>query len=291
MALGVAGLWNEKLQSAHGVAPGAARLLTRDTCKPGAIGAPRIGLAMDSQVSNGTSPRDEHITNLLLFGFLQHCSNASFHRELCALCEEVPLLKLQAQGQKFHDDELQTDGNRSSRVFEGEEQPDSERQEEIVQSIARNLAEIGDSLDSSIQPALVDNLAAQFQNPNLSEEDRRRCLAAALDQLARVLPRDMEQEKMLLTLAMLLVKKVAARTPSLLCSVFRTTASLINQNLLTYLRNLIRNVRTSEVKPCPLLLPPRAHFPGSTAGLWQHSLLWEPKHQEAASLLRLGLPR
>ncbi|XP_037370529.1 BH3-interacting domain death agonist [Talpa occidentalis] len=206
---------------------------------------------MDSQVSNGAGLRDERITNLLLFGFLQNCSNASFHHELLTLCCELPQLpKVQPQGLRYQsdfgelkapDDELQTDGNFSSH-FEGEEQQDSESQEEIIRDIARNLARIGDSLDSRIQPALVNNLAAQFRNPNLSEDERKKYLATVLDQLMQTFPKDTEKEKMMLMLTMLLAKKVADHTPSLLRDVFRTTVNfIINQNLLTYVRNLIRN--------------------------------------------------
>ena len=47
---------------------------------------------------------------------------------------------------------------------------DSERQEESIQNIARHLAQVGDEMDRSIQPALVSQLTAQFMNASLSEE-------------------------------------------------------------------------------------------------------------------------
>ena len=47
---------------------------------------------------------------------------------------------------------------------------DSESQEEIIQNIARHLAQVGDEMDRSIQPALVSQLTAQFMNASLSEE-------------------------------------------------------------------------------------------------------------------------
>uniref|UniRef100_A0A8I5TH03 BH3-interacting domain death agonist n=1 Tax=Pongo abelii TaxID=9601 RepID=A0A8I5TH03_PONAB len=65
---------------------------------------------MDCEVSNGSGLRDECITNLLVFGFLQSCSDNSFRRELDALGRELPVLAPQWEGY----DELQTDGNRSS---------------------------------------------------------------------------------------------------------------------------------------------------------------------------------
>ncbi|XP_004692588.1 PREDICTED: BH3-interacting domain death agonist [Condylura cristata] len=197
-------------------------------------------------VSNGAGLGDERVSKLLVFGFLQNCSNSGFHSELLTLGFELPM-RLQGPifscGLKPQDDELQTDGNRSSHLFfEGEEPPDSERQEEIIQDIARNLAQIGDSLDGRIQPELVNNLAARFQDPSLSEDERRKCLASALDQLTQTFPKDMEKEKMMLVLTMLLAKKVADHTPSLLGGIFRTAVNLIiNRNLLTYVRNLIRN--------------------------------------------------
>ncbi|KAK2121741.1 hypothetical protein P7K49_003127 [Saguinus oedipus] len=64
------------------------------------------------KVSNGSGLRDERITNLLVFGFLQSCSNHSFHGELEALGRELP------QWEK-PDEELQTDGNRSSHSHVG----------------------------------------------------------------------------------------------------------------------------------------------------------------------------
>uniref|UniRef100_A0A673VGJ0 BH3-interacting domain death agonist n=1 Tax=Suricata suricatta TaxID=37032 RepID=A0A673VGJ0_SURSU len=192
---------------------------------------------MDSQVSNGSGLQDERITNLLLFGFLQNCSNHNFHRELEVLGHELPV---PAYLQEDLSDELQTDGNRSSRFLD-DEGTNSESQEEIIQDIARQLAQIGDSMDHSIHPRLVNNLAMQFMNVNLSEEERREHLAATLEQVRQTYPKDMEKEKATLMLAMVLAKKVADHTPSLLRDVFRTTVNFINQNLLTYVRNLVRN--------------------------------------------------
>ncbi|XP_035562808.1 BH3-interacting domain death agonist isoform X3 [Canis lupus baileyi] len=193
--------------------------------------------AMESKVSNGSGPQDERITNLLVFGFLQNCSNYNFHEELELLGRELPV---PAYLKEDYDDELQTDGNRCSYFLDGGAR-DSESQEEIIQDIARQLAQIGDRMDHSIHPGLVNNLAMQFMNVNLSEEDRRKHLAAALEQAMQTYPKDMEKEKTMLMLAMLLAKKVADHTPSLLRDVFHTTVNFISQNLLTYVRNLVRN--------------------------------------------------
>ncbi|XP_028616982.1 BH3-interacting domain death agonist [Grammomys surdaster] len=193
---------------------------------------------MDSEVSNGSGLEAEHITNLLVFGFLQS-SDCNFHKELEVLGQELPV---QVYPDADLEDELQTDGSRASRSFyHGRLEPDSESQEEIIQNIARHLAQVGDELDQSIQPTLVRHLATQFMNVSLSEEDRRTCLAKALDEVKTAFPRDMENDKAMLIMTMLLAKKVASHAPSLLRDVFRTTVNFINQNLFSYVRSLVRN--------------------------------------------------
>lgn len=193
---------------------------------------------MDSQVSNGSGLEAAHITDLLVFGFLQS-SKYNFHQELEALSQELPVeVYLDAD----FEDELQTDGSRASRSFyQGRIEPDSESQEEVIQNIARRLAQVGDEMDHSIQPTLVRQLAAQFRNASLSEEDRRNCLAKALDEVKTAFPRDMENEKAMLIMTLLLARNVASHAPSLLPDVFRTTVNFINQNLFAYVRNLVRN--------------------------------------------------
>lgn len=193
---------------------------------------------MDSQVSNGSGLKAEHITDLLVFGFLQN-SKYNFGQELEALSQELPV---QVYLDADFEDELQTDGSRASRTFyHGRIQPDSESQEAVIQNIARRLAQVGDEMDHRIQPTLVRQLAAQFMNASLSEEDRRNCLAKALDEMKTAFPRDMENEKAMLIMTLLLARNVANHAPSLLHDVFRTTVTFINQNLFTYVRNLLRN--------------------------------------------------
>nr|XP_003828341.3 BH3-interacting domain death agonist isoform X1 [Pan paniscus] len=206
-------------------------------CEPGVSRSCRAAQAMDCEVNNGSGLRDECITNLLVFGFLQSCSDNSFRRELDALGHELPVLAPQWEGY----DELQTDGNRSSHSRLGRIEADSESQEDIIRNIARHLAQVGDSMDRSIPPGLVNGLALQLRNTSRSEEDRNRDLATALEQLLQAYPRDMEKEKTMLVLALLLAKKVASHTPSLLRDVFHTTVNFINQNLRTYVRSLARN--------------------------------------------------
>ena len=80
-------------------------------------------------------------------------------------------------------------------------------------------------------------------------QDRRQCLAAVLEQLMQTCPPDMDHEKTQLLLTMLLAKKIADHSPALLRDVFRTTVTFINQNLLAYVRNLVRNVSPSGGSP------------------------------------------
>ncbi|XP_016069263.1 PREDICTED: LOW QUALITY PROTEIN: BH3-interacting domain death agonist [Miniopterus natalensis] len=165
---------------------------------------PPAACAMDPKVSNGSGIQDECITDLLVFGFLQNCSNYNFHKELQVLGHDLPVPVCLGES---HDDELQTDGSRYSHFVLQSQETDSESQEEIIQNIARQLAQIGDRMDRSVPPRLVNHLAIQFMNGNLSEEDRRECLAAVLEQVMQTYPKDMEEEKTMLLLTMLLAKK------------------------------------------------------------------------------------
>ncbi|XP_044079953.1 BH3-interacting domain death agonist-like, partial [Neovison vison] len=174
---------------------------------------------------------------LVVFVFLQSYSDSNFHQELKVLGRELPM---PAHLQEEQDYGLQTEGNRCSHFLVSEERV-SQGQEEIIQDIARKLAKTGDNMDRSIHPGLVNNLATEFVNRRLSEEDRRQCLTAALERVMQTYPTDMEDEKTILILAMFLAKKVADHTPSLLREVFHTTVNFINQNLFTYVRNLFRN--------------------------------------------------
>uniref|UniRef100_H0WLJ8 BH3-interacting domain death agonist n=1 Tax=Otolemur garnettii TaxID=30611 RepID=H0WLJ8_OTOGA len=199
-------------------------------------------------VSNGSGLRDEHLTGLLVYGFLQSCSNSGFQRELEELGHEpfvrTHLLVRTHLHEELDEDELQTDGSRASRFYAERIEADSGSQEDVIQNFARRLAQIGDSMDRSIPPRLVNNLVQQFRNPSLSEENRRGHLAAALEQVMQTCPADLTEEKATLLLIMLLAKKVADHTPSLLPVVFRTTVNFINRNLLASVRNLARNVST-----------------------------------------------
>ncbi|NWW55044.1 BID protein, partial [Pedionomus torquatus] len=141
--------------------------------------------------------------------------------------------------------ELQTDGNRSGHLQNGElgELFGPEVNEEIVRIIAAQLAEIGDQFDKEIKARVVNDLVQHFLNENLSGEEITRRMSEAVEGLAQAIPSDMEREKALLVLAMVLTKKIANTMPSLLQRVFRTTVNYINQQLHSYIVRMVSAVR------------------------------------------------
>lgn len=82
-------------------------------------------------------------------------------------------------------------------------------------------------------------------------QGRRHCLAATLGEVMQTCPADVEQEKAVLIMTMLLARKVADHTPRLFRVVYDTVVDFINQNLLTYVRDLVRNVSTRDATPLP----------------------------------------
>ncbi|XP_038597481.1 BH3-interacting domain death agonist [Tachyglossus aculeatus] len=194
---------------------------------------------MENKVGSGSAPslKDEVCTGMLVYTFL-HCSrDCTFRKELHSMGSELQLLP-----DDFDDDgELQTDGNRSSRFHVHGGEPESGQEEEAIRLIAEQLAQIGDQLDGNIQQSLVRDLARQFMNASLSEEDKRKYLAATMERVMQAVPPELEREKATLLFTLLLAKKVVNHSPTLLHSVFRTTVDYINRSLLTYTRNLARN--------------------------------------------------
>ncbi|XP_072510251.1 BH3-interacting domain death agonist [Notamacropus eugenii] len=183
--------------------------------------------------------QDDRQTSLLLYNFLQCSSNDLFQTELKELSSELPR-RVVFQGPHLEDEhELQTDGNRA--YFEIPRARDSEHQEEIIRQIAIQLAQIGDKMENSIQPNLVNDLVQQFRNLNLPVEDKIRSLAATVEQAMQMqtISQDLGLEKAKLLLTMLLAKKVMTHVPYLFRSIFYITVDYINQNFLT--RNLTRH--------------------------------------------------
>ncbi|XP_028933939.1 BH3-interacting domain death agonist [Ornithorhynchus anatinus] len=193
---------------------------------------------MENKVGIGSAPnsKDEVCTGMLVYSFLQCSRNCTFREELRSMGSDLQLLP-----DDFDDGELQTDGNRSGRCQAHGVEQESGHEEEAIRLIAEQLAQIGDELDGNIQQGLVRDVARQFMNANLSEEDRRKYLAATMERVMQAVPQELEREKATLLFALLLAKQVVNHSPTLLRSVFRTTVDYINRSLLAYTRNLARN--------------------------------------------------
>lgn len=86
-----------------------------------------------------------------------------------------------------------------------------------------------------------------FSLPSIQEITRH--MSEAVEGLARAIPSDMEQEKAMLVLAMVLTKKVANTMPSLLHRVFNTTVNYISQQFHNY---IARMVSAGNGSPCVL---------------------------------------
>ncbi|OXB80470.1 UNVERIFIED_CONTAM: hypothetical protein H355_004303 [Colinus virginianus] len=181
-----------------------------------------------------------HVEHMLLFAFLVESSGCEFREQLPFLQSQGILCSLKEAHSYDSDGELQTDGNRSGHLQNGELVLDPEVNEEIIRTIAAQLAEIGDQLDKQIKAKVVNDLVQHFLNENLPREEITRCLSQAVEGLARAIPSDLEQEKAMLVLAMLLTKKVANRVPSLLQRVFSTTVNYISQHLHNYIVQMLR---------------------------------------------------
>ncbi|NXS81951.1 BID protein, partial [Erpornis zantholeuca] len=136
------------------------------------------------------------------------------------------------------DDELQTDGNRSGHFQNGELELPPEN-EDVIRIIAAQLAEIGDQLDKEVQGRVVNGLVQHFLNENLSREEITLHMSRAVRELTRAIPSDMEQEKAMLVLAMVLTKKIVNTVPSLLHRVFNTTVNYMNQQLHNYIAEMV----------------------------------------------------
>ncbi|NXX40322.1 BID protein, partial [Tricholaema leucomelas] len=115
--------------------------------------------------------------------------------------------------------------------------------EEVIRIIAAQLAEIGDRFDQEIKARVVNDLVQHFLNENLSGEEITQRMSEAVEGLVQAMPLDMEREKAMLLLAMVLTKKIANTMPSLLQRAFSTTVNYINQQLHNYLARLVSAVK------------------------------------------------
>ncbi|XP_041906020.1 BH3-interacting domain death agonist isoform X1 [Corvus hawaiiensis] len=170
----------------------------------------------------------------LLFTFLEASSDCQFRDQLQSLQNQQAVLCCHASD----DDELQTDGNRSGH-FQNGELGLAPTNEDVIRIIAAQLAEIGDQFDKEIQGRVVNNLVQHFLNENLSREEIILHMSSVVRELTRSIPSDMEQEKAMLVLAMVLTKKIVNTVPSLLHRVFNTTLNYMNQQLHNYIVEML----------------------------------------------------
>ncbi|NWR07460.1 BID protein, partial [Paradoxornis webbianus] len=136
------------------------------------------------------------------------------------------------------DDELQTDGNRSGHLQNGELEL-TPTNEEVIRLIAAQLAEIGDQFDKEIQARVVNDLVQRFRNESLSNEEIMRHMSRVVGELIRSIPSDMEQERAMLVLAMVLAKKIMNTVPSLVQRVFTATRNYMNQQFHDYIADMV----------------------------------------------------
>ncbi|KAM6306890.1 LOW QUALITY PROTEIN: BH3-interacting domain death agonist-like [Podargus strigoides] len=177
---------------------------------------------------------------VLLYTFLDVSSDYKFRKQLQSLQSQdiVPFLKDSCCYYCYDDDEveLQTDGNQSGHLQNGEPVFNRAVNKEAIRIIAAQLAMVGDQFDKEIKARVVNDLVQHFLNENLSGEEITQCMSEAVEGLARAaIPSDMEWEKAMLVLAMVLTKKIANTMPSLLHRVFSTTVNYISQQLHNYI--------------------------------------------------------
>ncbi|XP_074861742.1 BH3-interacting domain death agonist [Carettochelys insculpta] len=177
------------------------------------------------------------VERILVYSFLKNCHYCAFKKELDSLKSEVMVPQPKTfLCDEFDDGELQTDGNRTGRFQNGE--PSSVVDEDIFQVIGAQLALIGDQVAREINQGVVNDLMQQFVNENLSKEELMRRLSNTVERLMQTVPLEMEQEKAMLVLSMVLARTVANKMPSLLHRVFTTTVNYISQNLHNYVINM-----------------------------------------------------
>ncbi|XP_054243086.1 BH3-interacting domain death agonist [Indicator indicator] len=181
------------------------------------------------------------VERVLLYTFLEASSDCKFREQLQCLQSQGMVSFL--RGSCYDDDEveLQTDGNRSGHMQNGEPVFEHEVDEEVIRRIATQLAAIGDRFDQDIKARVVNDLVQHFLNENLSGEEITQHMSQAVEGLVQAMPSDMDREKAMLVLAMLLTKKIANTMPSLLQRAFSTTLNYINQQLRNCIARLLRD--------------------------------------------------
>lgn len=85
-------------------------------------------------------------------------------------------------------------------------------------------------------------------------------MSRVVRELTQSIPSDMEQEKAMLVLAMVLTKKIVNTVPSLLYRVFNTTLNYMNQQFHNYIVEMVSAVKQlcgshSQPFSCPEFFP------------------------------------
>ncbi|MGH0123314.1 UNVERIFIED_CONTAM: hypothetical protein FKN15_067763 [Acipenser sinensis] len=185
----------------------------------------------------------------------QKCSNQEYKKELDTLENELnkkrpvisnyssPWSNNQDCFSDGDDGELQTDGHFCSDIRNicSEMQPDVQGNAVDVgaaRQIAANLIEIADQLNQSVVSRASDNLVRRMQTR--ISQDWTGLLSSEVERLMRQgIPglQQFPQEKVMLTLTMVLVQNIGVHAPTLLRSFFSTAVQYINENLQNFIRD------------------------------------------------------
>ncbi|XP_078076079.1 BH3 interacting domain death agonist [Mustelus asterias] len=174
-------------------------------------------------------------TQHILLKFLQEkkVENRTYQQEIQKLENEL------RKGSNF-DDDIQTDGHCPSGSMRAAGRSDVEEvEEELYRNIAAHLADIGDRLDQSINPDLVEEFIRETERsqPQTDGTIMSSMISRLTNQRIDV-TQDMPQEKVILLLALVLFKKTVVEKPLLLPRIFRTTVQYISNRLQDYIRNI-----------------------------------------------------
>ncbi|XP_043943529.1 BH3-interacting domain death agonist-like [Protopterus annectens] len=183
---------------------------------------------------------DQQKTTFILYYFLEH--DASFHaryksqldklkQEVIMPVEAVWMKTFEDADEKQEDGDLQTDGiPLSTPAFRTHE---SVELDDLCRAIGSQLAQIGDELDSKMQPNLIADFIRKM-HAQLPDKDQLDLVTSVVHTVFQDRTSEIQPEEYLAVCTMLLVKKVALRAPDLLQKTFRVAVQFINQH------NLVR---------------------------------------------------
>lgn len=136
--------------------------------------------------------------------------------------------------------------------------------------------------------------AAALTSSLSSMQEITRCLSQAVEGLARAIPSDLEQEKAMLVLAMLLTKKVANQMPSLLQRVFSTTVNYISQHFHNYIVRMVSAIQqlcSSERVTASLFAGPGYSLRAPPDSCWFSHNVWGSGSSAGKSCWYLQAPK